>query len=49
MTEYFVKIAFWLRAYDGFTVEADTDAKVRRGSQDRRQGCDEVGSASRTR
>jgi hypothetical protein len=28
MTEYLVKIAFWLRAYDGFTIEADTDAKV---------------------
>jgi hypothetical protein len=28
MTEYFVKIAFWLRAYDGFTIEADTDTKA---------------------
>ena len=28
MTEYVVKIAFWLRAYDGFTIEADTDAKA---------------------
>ena len=27
MTEYIVKIGFWLRAYDGFTVEADSDAK----------------------
>ena len=26
MTEYIVKIGFWLRAYDGFTVEADSDA-----------------------
>jgi len=26
MTEYTVKIGFWLRAYDGFTVEADSDA-----------------------
>jgi hypothetical protein len=26
MSEYIVKIGFWLRAYDGFTVEADTDA-----------------------
>ncbi|HLG86002.1 MAG TPA: hypothetical protein VKZ79_02275 [Alphaproteobacteria bacterium] len=26
MTEYIVKIGFWLRAYDGFTVEADADA-----------------------
>jgi hypothetical protein len=25
MTEYTVKIGFWLRAYDGFTVEADSD------------------------
>jgi hypothetical protein len=26
MTEYTVKIGFWLRAYDSFTVEADSDA-----------------------
>lgn len=26
MTEYSVKIGFWLRAYDGLTVEADSDA-----------------------
>ena len=25
MTEYIVKIGFWLRAYDGFTVEAACD------------------------
>jgi len=25
MTEYIVKIGFWLRAYDGFTVEANSD------------------------
>jgi hypothetical protein len=28
MTEYSVKIAFWLRGYDGFTVEADSDAEA---------------------
>ncbi len=28
MTEYIVKVAFWLRAYDGLTVEADTDAEA---------------------
>jgi hypothetical protein len=28
MTEYIVKIGFWLRAYDGFTVEADSDAQA---------------------
>ncbi len=28
MTEYVVKIGFWLRAYDGFTIEADTDAEA---------------------
>lgn len=28
MTEYVVKIGFWLRAYDGFTVEADSDAEA---------------------
>jgi hypothetical protein len=28
MSEYTVKIGFWLRAYDGFTVEADSDAEV---------------------
>ena len=28
MTEYTVKIAFWLRAYDGFTVEAESDAEA---------------------
>src|SRR5487761_729297 len=26
MTEYIVKIGFWLRAYDGIAVEADSDA-----------------------
>jgi hypothetical protein len=26
MSEYSVKIAFWLRAYDSITVEADCDA-----------------------
>jgi hypothetical protein len=26
MSEYIVKIGFWLRAYDGFTVEAGSDA-----------------------
>jgi hypothetical protein len=26
VSEYFIKIGFWLRAYDGFTVEADFDA-----------------------
>ena len=28
MTEYIVKIGFWLRAYDGFTVEAVSDAEA---------------------
>mgnify|MGYP000400430318 FL=1 len=28
MTQYIVKIGFWLRAYDGFTVEADSDAEA---------------------
>ena len=28
MSEYIVKIGFWLRAYDGFAVEADSDADV---------------------
>ena len=28
MSEYIVKIGFWLRAYDGFTVEAETDAEA---------------------
>jgi len=26
MSEYIAKIGFWLRAYDGFTVEAKSDA-----------------------
>ena len=26
MSEYIVKIGFWLRAYDDFTVEAESDA-----------------------
>lgn len=26
MTEYIVKLGFWLRAYDRFTVEADSDS-----------------------
>ena len=28
MTEYVVKIVFWLRAYDGLTVEAASDAEA---------------------
>ena len=28
MTEYIVKIAFWLRAFDSVTLEADTDAEA---------------------
>jgi hypothetical protein len=28
MTEYTVKIRFCLRAYDGFTIEADSDAEA---------------------
>ena len=28
MTEYAVKIGFWLRAYDGITIEAETDAEA---------------------
>jgi hypothetical protein len=28
MTEYIVKIGFWLSAYDGFTVEANSDAEA---------------------
>ncbi|KAB2756681.1 MULTISPECIES: hypothetical protein [Brucella/Ochrobactrum group] len=28
MTQYVIKIGFWLRAYDGFTVEADSDAEA---------------------
>ena len=26
MSEYIVKVGFWLRAYDSFAVEADSDA-----------------------
>jgi hypothetical protein len=28
VTEYVVKIGFWVRAYDGFTVEANSDAEA---------------------
>ena len=28
MTEYCVKIGFWLRAYDGFTIEAASDEEA---------------------
>ena len=28
MSEYIVKIGFWLRAYDGFTVDAKDDAEA---------------------
>jgi hypothetical protein len=28
MTEYTVTIGFWLRAYDNFTVEAESDAEA---------------------
>jgi hypothetical protein len=28
MSEYIVKIGFWLRAYDGFTVNAESNAEA---------------------
>lgn len=28
MAEYKVKVGFWLRAYDGVTIEADSDAEA---------------------
>ncbi len=28
MTEYIVKVAFWLRAFDGLTVEAEAEAEA---------------------
>lgn len=28
MSDYIVKIGFWLRAYDGFSVDADSDAEA---------------------
>ena len=28
MSEYIVKIGFWLRAYDGFTLKAGSDAEA---------------------
>jgi hypothetical protein len=28
MTEYVVKSGFWLQAYDGLTIEAESDAEV---------------------
>jgi hypothetical protein len=28
VSEYTVKIGFWLRAYDGFTVDADSDVEA---------------------
>ncbi len=28
MTEYLVKVGFWLRAYDSVTLEAETDAEA---------------------
>jgi hypothetical protein len=28
MSEYTVKIGFWLRAYDGFTIKAESDAEA---------------------
>ena len=28
MSEYIVKIGFWLRAYDGFTINAESDAEA---------------------
>lgn len=28
MTRYSVKIGFWLRAFEGFTIEADSDAEA---------------------
>lgn len=28
MTEYIVKVGFWMRAYDGVTIEADSDTEA---------------------
>jgi hypothetical protein len=28
MSEYYVKIGFWLRAYDGFAIEAGSDVEA---------------------
>ncbi len=28
MSEYLVKVTFWLRAFDSLTIEADTDAEA---------------------
>lgn len=28
MSDYTVKVGFWLRAYDGFSVEAESDAEA---------------------
>lgn len=43
MSEYIAKIGFWLRAYDGFTVEADSDAhaieKAKAAAQTAMESC----------
>lgn len=28
MSEYLIKVAFWVRAFDSLTIEADTDAEA---------------------
>lgn len=38
MTKYKVKIGFWLSAYDGFTVEADSDVEAIEKAKGSRHG-----------
>ncbi|MDD2878322.1 MAG: hypothetical protein PHT60_14080 [Acidiphilium sp.] len=44
MTEYLVKIGFWLRAYDSITVEANTDAEAIEAAKIAAKGAMESGN-----
>jgi hypothetical protein len=46
MNEYIVKLDFWLRAHDSFTVEADSDADVIEKAQGGGQDGDGIGPLS---
>ena len=48
MNEYIVKIGFWLRAHDGFTVEAESDADAIEQAKAAAKTAMEFGRLSRT-
>ena len=48
MTEYIIKIGFWVRAYDSFTVEADSDEQAIEKAKTAAKTANGVSGPSRT-